>query len=302
MEFWTDSDAFWIILTGSLVAVSCGLLGCYLILRQMAMIGDAISHAVLPGIVIAFLVSNSLSSAPALLGAASVGLLATFLIETVHRNGRLQADASIGLVFTFLFAVGVIMVAALAKNVDIDQECVLYGEIAFVLFDDAVMGMPVSSFILVLNLIGILLVIGIGYRGLFLTTFDPAYARAIGVTTGVWHYLLMGMVSLTSVVSFESVGAILVVAFLIGPAAIAHLLTDRMPVMLLLASIAGIGAAVGGYYFAASLDASISGAMTTVLGLEFLLAFLFAPQRGLITKRFRKVDAPVDVSADARLR
>lgn len=302
MEFWTDSDAFWIILTGSLVAVSCGLLGCYLILRQMAMIGDAISHAVLPGIVIAFLVSNSLSSAPALLGAASVGLLATFLIETVHRNGRLQADASIGLVFTFLFAVGVIMVAALAKNVDIDQECVLYGEIAFVLFDDAVLGMPVSSFILVLNLIGILLVISIGYRGLFLTTFDPAYARAIGVTTGVWHYLLMGMVSLTSVVSFESVGAILVVAFLIGPAAIAHLLTDRMPVMLLLASIAGIGAAVGGYYFAASLDASISGAMTTVLGLEFLLAFLFAPQRGLITKRFRKVDAPVDVSADARLR
>ena len=302
MEFWTDSDAFWIILTGSLVAVSCGLLGCYLILRQMAMIGDAISHAVLPGIVIAFLVSNSLSSAPALLGAASVGLLATFLIETVHRNGRLQADASIGLVFTFLFAVGVIMVAALAKNVDIDQECVLYGEIAFVLFDDAVLGMPVSSFILVLNLIGILLVISIGYRGLFLTTFDPAYARAIGVTTGVWHYLLMGMVSLTSVVSFESVGAILVVAFLIGPAAIAHLLTDRMPVMLLLASIAGIGAAVGGYFFAASLDASISGAMTTVLGLEFLLAFLFAPQRGLITKRFRKVDAPVDVSADARLR
>lgn len=302
MEFWTDSDAFWIILTGSLVAVSCGLLGCYLILRQMAMIGDAISHAVLPGIVIAFLVSNSLSSAPALLGAASVGLLATFLIETVHRNGRLQADASIGLVFTFLFAVGVIMVAALAKNVDIDQECVLYGEIAFVLFDNALLGMPVSSFILVLNLIGILLVISIGYRGLFLTTFDPAYARAIGVTTGVWHYLLMGMVSLTSVVSFESVGAILVVAFLIGPAAIAHLLTDRMPVMLLLASIAGIGAAVGGYYFAANLDASISGAMTTVLGLEFLLAFLFAPQRGLITKRFRKVDAPVDVSADARLR
>jgi manganese/zinc/iron transport system permease protein len=268
----------------------------------MAMIGDAISHAVLPGIVIAFLVSNSLSSVPALLGAASVGLMATFLIETVHRSGRLQADASIGLVFTFLFAVGVIMVAALAENVDIDQECVLYGEIAFVLFDDAVLGMPVSSFILALNLIGVLLVIGVGYRGLFLTTFDPAYARAIGVTTGVWHYLLMGMVSLTSVVSFESVGAILVVAFLIGPAAIAHLLTDRMPVMLMLAALAGIGAAVGGYYFAASLDASISGAMTTVLGLEFLLAFLFAPQRGLITKRFRKVDAPVEASADAGLR
>ena len=197
MEFWTNSDAFWIILTGSLVAVSCGLLGCYLLLRQMSMIGDAISHAVLPGIVVAFLLSNSLSSLPALLGAASVGLAATFLIETVHRKGRMQSDASIGLVFTFLFAVGVIMVAALAENVDIDQECVLYGEIAFVLFDDAILGMPVSTFILAMDLLLILAVVALGYRGLFLTTFDPAYAAALGISTAVWHYLLMGMVSLT---------------------------------------------------------------------------------------------------------
>ncbi|MFT7588232.1 MAG: manganese/zinc/iron transport system permease protein [Limisphaerales bacterium] len=282
MEYFIASDSFWIMFTGALVAVSCGLLGCYLVLRQMAMIGDAISHAVLPGIVIAFLLTNSLSSVPAVLGAASVGLFSTFLIETVHRKGRLQSDASIGMIFTFMFALGVIMIAWKADNVDLDQECVLYGEVAFVTFDPPVLGMPVSTLILLGNLLLIALFIGIGYRGLFLTTFDPSYAKAIGISTAFWHYSLMGMVSMTSVVSFESVGAILVVAFLIGPAAIAHLLTDRMPVMLSIATVSGIIASIGGYYLASYLNASVAGAMTSVLGIEFIIVLLLAPGRGLL--------------------
>lgn len=281
-------DAFWVILTGSMVAVSCGMLGCYLVLRQMAMIGDAISHAVLPGIVIAFLLSNSLHSIPALIGAASVGLLCTFMVEFVSKKGRVQSDASIGMVFTFLFAVGVILVAVFAENVDIDQECVLYGEIAFVVFDPKIGRIPASTFIIACNLLLVLGFIFIGYRGLFLTTFDPAYASAIGISTGIWHYLLMGSVSLTSVVSFESVGAILVVAFLIGPPVIAYLLTDRLEIMLLLAALAGIASAIGGYYLAVWIDGSVAAAMTTVLGLLFLLTFLFAPERGLIMRRFSR--------------
>jgi len=116
----------------------------------------------------------------------------------------------------------------------------------------------------------VIVVLGVGYRGFFLTTFDPAFARALGFSTVAWHYVLMSLVSLTTVVSFESVGAILVVAFLVAPAAIAHLLTDRLPIMLLLAALVGISASAGGYFLAAALNANIAGAMTVVLGVEFV--------------------------------
>ncbi len=273
-----NADAFWIILTGSLVAVSSGLLGCYLLLRRMALIGDAISHAVLPGIAAAFLITGSLNSLPSLVGAATIGLACTWLIETVQKKAGVQGDAAMGIVFTFLFAVGVIMVSSLAGNADLDQECVLYGELAFVTFDDFVLGMPVSTAVLAANLLIVIAVIGLGYRGLFLTTFDPAFARALGISAGAWHYLLMSLVSLTTVVSFESVGAILVVAFLIGPAAIAHLLTDRMRVMLVISSVAGITASIGGYFLASALNANVAGSMTVVLGAEFAAVFLFGPK------------------------
>lgn len=271
------TDAFWIVLTGALVAVSSGLLGGFLLLRRMALIGDAISHAVLPGIVAAYLLSGSLHSLPALLGAAAVGLLSTVGIEALHRRGGLPGDASMGMVFTFLFALGVIGVSAFGGNADLDQECVLYGELAFVGFTERWMGIPAGTAVLAGNLVLVLAVIGIGWRGLFLTTFDPAYAAAIGVSTAFWHYLLMALVSLTTVVSFEAVGAILVVAFLIGPAAIGHLLTDRLPVLLGWAVASGVGASLGGYALAAALNANVAGSMTAVLGLEFVLAFALGP-------------------------
>jgi manganese/zinc/iron transport system permease protein len=128
-------DAFYIILTGSLVALCCGLLGSFLLLRQMAMVGDAISHAVLPGIVIAFLLSGSRDALPMLVGAAALGVLATVLIEWLRRVGRVQTDASIGLSYTTLFAIGIILISLFARQVDLDQECVLYGEIAYVPLD-----------------------------------------------------------------------------------------------------------------------------------------------------------------------
>jgi len=282
-------NAFWIILTGSLVAVTCGLLGCFLTLRKMAMIGDAIAHAVLPGIVIAFLLSGK-DSLPILIGAASFGLLTTFIIEYLQNTGKLQGDAAIGLTFTFLFAIGVILIAIYADQIDLDQDCVLHGEIAYVPLDtwltkSGINLGPTPVWILSTVFLLVLAMIIIGYKGLFLTTFDPAYALSIGISTTLWHYLLMGAVSLTTVVSFESVGAVLVVAFLVGPPSIAYLLTDRLPVMLLLSSIAGILASIGGYFLAVWIDGSIAGAMTVVLGIEFLLTFIFAPRYGLL--RFR---------------
>lgn len=269
------------IFTGCLVAVTCSLLGCYLILRRMAMVGDAISHAVLPGIVIAFLISGgSRESVTMLIGAACFGLITTFLIEFIHKKGKLQTDASIGVSFTSLFAFGVILLTLKANNVDLDQECVLYGDIAYIPFDTDVIWM------LLVVLLVILLFITLGYKELFLTTFDPSFAISVGISVTLWHYLLMGMVSLTTVASFQAVGAILVVAFLITPPATAYLLTDKFNTMLWLSVVFGISASFFGYWIAWTLNGSIAGAMAGVAGIQFFIALLLSPSQGILVKKF----------------
>lgn len=271
------------ILTGALVAVSCGLLGCYLILRKMAMVGDAISHAVLPGIVIAFLLSGgSREPLVMLIGAGGLGLVTTLLIEFFHRKGNLQTDASIGVSFTSLFALGVILVTAKAENVDLDQECVLYGDIAYVPFDTQLTWMV--GFMLALVIIFVIT----GYKELMLTSFDPGFAAGTGVSVNLWHYLLMGMVSLNTVASFEAVGAILVVAFLIIPPATAYLLTDKLRSMLWLSALFGITSSFFGYWIAWGLNGSIAGAMAGFAGVQFSLVLLFSPTQGIIRRRWRK--------------
>jgi manganese/zinc/iron transport system permease protein len=267
------SDAFWIILTGCLVAVTSGLLGCFLVLRKMAMVGDAISHAVLPGIAVAFLISGSRSSVPMLLGAAAFGMLCTFMIELFHKKAKVQEDAAIGISFTWLFAIGVILITYFADQVDLDQECVLYGEIGFVSFETW-KGIPIAVWTLGVLFLLLLSMLYKGYKGLYITTFDPDYAATLGISVIGWHYALMGAVSVTTVFTFESVGAILVVAFLIVPAATAFLLTKKLKTMLWLSAGIGIIASFAGYYIALLLNASISGSMVMVLGLEFGIAFL----------------------------
>lgn len=273
-------DAFWIILAGTLVAIPCGLLGCYLILRQMAMVGDAISHAILPGIVIAFFISGSREPISMLLGAGILGILTTFLIEFFHSKARLATDAAIGVTFTWLFALGVILISVFAGQIDLDQECVLYGEIAYVPIDlwvtssGQVMG-PRVIYLMGTVFLLVLTFIIIGYKELFLTTFDPNFAAATGVSVGLWHYLLMGAVSFTTVGAFESVGAILVVALIIVPPATAYLLTEDLRKMLLLTAGIGVVVSFMGYYLAVWLDGSIAGAMSVVAGALFGMAFIY---------------------------
>lgn len=280
--------AFFIITTASVIAVSCGLLGCFLILRKMAMVGDAISHAVLPGIVIAFLISGSRGNLAMLAGAAVIGVLTTILIEILHKKINLQEDASIGVTFTSLFALGVILISSFTGQVDLDQECVLYGEIAYVPLDPILLGNGLNIGPRALWISGTVLVIIIlalvkGYKGLALTTFNSDYAKALGVSTAFWHFGFMGLVSLTTVVSFESVGAILVVALLIAPPATAYLLTESLKKMLWLTALLGILTAVGGYYLALILDGSIAGAMATFAGVLFAVAWGWSRIKGKAT-------------------
>lgn len=283
-------DAIYIILTSSLFAISCGLLGCFLILRKMAMVGDAISHAVLPGIVIAFLLTGTRDSFEMIIGAALLGILCTFFIEFFHKKAKLQTDAAIGVTFTSLFALGVILISVFAGQVDLDQECVLYGEIAYVPIDlwisDSGVNMgPRALYISALTLIVNILFIRVGFKQLYLTTFDPAFAATTGISVALWNYLLMGSVSMTTVAAFDSVGAILVVALLVAPPATAYLLTDNFRRMLLITCGIAIVISILGYYLAVMLDGSIAGAVVAVAGVLFGIAYLFSPSNGILMRR-----------------
>lgn len=295
----------WIILTGSLTAVACALVGCFLVLRRMAMLGDAISHAVLPGIVIAFLVTGSRSSPGMLLGAGALGVLTAVVVEFLHKRGRLQEDAAIGVTFTWLFALGVILVSALAGQIDLDQDCVLYGEIAYVPWDTFRLGGvdlgPHSVWRLSGLVILILAFVLLGYSRLKLVSFDSVLATSLGVNVALWHYLLMGAVSITTVASFEIVGAILVVALLVAPPATAYLLTDRLGRMLWLASALGVASTVGGYFLSRWLNASIAGCMGVVAGLFYFAALFFSPTHGILLRRWRSGRSMLEVPGTAAL-
>ncbi|HEX2896630.1 MAG TPA: metal ABC transporter permease [candidate division Zixibacteria bacterium] len=269
------SPDFWVILTGILAASACGLIGTFLVLRQNAMLGDAISHAVLPGLALGFLITSSRGVVPMIVGAGLMGLLTAFLTEFLARTGRLYRDSSLGIVFTSLFSVGVILIAAFAGQVDLDQECVLYGEIAYTPWDTFIWGGanlgPRSVWILGTVLLINTFFIILFYKQLKITSFDPALAKTLGISDRLWHYLLTAIISLTVVASFESVGAILVVAMLIIPGATAFLLTQRLRLLLILSVIIGIASAVGGYFGASATNTSIAGFMAVVGGLIFTI-------------------------------
>ena len=294
--------SFWIILTGALVGSACALLGTFLVLRKMSLIGDAISHAVLPGIVLAFLLSGSRAAIPMFLGAAALGILTTALIELFRDKWQVQEDASIGIVFTSLFALGVVLISLYVGNVDLDQQCVLYGEIAYTPWDIFLLGgtslgprpVWILGFVLIVNTLFVTLF----YKELQISSFDPAMAVSVGINASVVHYILMGAVSMTTVAAFESVGAILVVAMLIVPGAAAYLWSDRLPRILALAVGFGILSSIGGYYLSSWWNSSIAGAMTTVLGVIFLFSFLAAPDQGLISKLLHQLRLSVRMTRD----
>jgi len=274
-------NEFWIILTASIVAINAALLGCFLLLRKMSMVGDAISHAVLPGIVVAYYLSGDKTSILLLIGATLMGVLTSYLIIFLSKKARIQGDASIGITYTLLFAVGMIMISTWLKgNVDIDMECVLYGDVALINLDKIIIDGnlyigPRAFYVEIIAFAIIIVSLLWGYKGFKILSFNEDYAQSLGIRTGRWHYFLMTLVSLTTVVAFEVVGAILVVGFLIVPPATAQLLTNRLPFMLIVAALLGIVSAIGGYYVAVWLNVSITGAMIVVSGLIFSLAFIY---------------------------
>lgn len=278
-------------LVAVVTAMACALPGAFLVLRRMAMMSDAISHAILPGIVIGFFITESLGSPLLLIGAALTGLITVALVELIERTGLVREDAAIGIVFPVLFSIGVILIARFAGDVHLDTDAVLLGELAFTPFNRIeIAGMdmgPRALWIMGIVLIANALFLGLFYKELKLATFDAALAATLGFMPGVLHYALMGMVSITAVSAFDAVGSILVVALMVGPPATAYLLTDRLDVMIGLSAALGIANALLGYALAAWLDASIAGSMAAMAGMLFGLALLGAPHRGLFAQMHR---------------
>ena len=275
-----------IALTAVFTAVSCALLGAFLVLRKMTMVGDAISHAVLPGIAVAYWLSQSRASLWMFLGAAAVGVLATIIIELLRKKLKVPSEASIGRTFTTLFALGVILVTFWSDSVDLDQECVLYGEIAYVPFNTWSLGGlnmgPIALWSSGLLLLAVLAYTFIGFKGLKMSSFNEDYAAVLGIGVAAWNLSLMAMVSFATVVSFESVGAILVVALLVVPAATAYLLVEKLHLLLIGAGSIALLAALGGYALSRWMDTSIAGTVATLLGVQFLIVLLY---HQLIQKR-----------------
>ncbi|WP_317129944.1 metal ABC transporter permease [Algoriphagus algorifonticola] len=279
-----DTNAFLIIFTASLIAISCGLLGVFMMLRKMSMTGDAISHAVLPGIVIGFFISGTQRGIEVIIGAGLLGILATLIIDWLRKKAKVQLDASIGITFTLLFAIGIILINMLAYKVDLDQECVLYGEIAYLPIDLWItksgfsLG-PRITWLAVLNLLLVITFIWLLFKELKLTSFDESFGIVLGIPAGAINLALMSMVSYTTVSSFEAVGAILVVALLVVPPATAFLWTKQIKSLIKLTIGIGIGISVIGYYLAFWLDSSIAGMMVSVAGFVFLTSAVLTSKK-----------------------
>lgn len=287
-------------LIACLVAVACAIPGTFLVLRKMAMISDAISHSILPGIVIGFFITQDLNSPLLILLAALTGIITVVLVEYIQKTGLVKEDTAIGLVFPTLFSIGVILIAKNANDVHLDVDAVLLGELAFAPFDRLLIsGIDVGP--KSLWIIGSILIITIGllfafFKELKLSTFDVGLSSALGFSPAIIHYGLMTVSSVTTVGAFDAVGAILVVALMIAPAATAYLLTTNLKHMLFYAICFGVFSAIFGYWLAHWLDASIAGSITTMLGLLFLLVYLFAPNKGIISVMYREKQQRIEVS------
>lgn len=281
VEPWTENmpGTLWMVLMAVLIGIPCALLGNYLILRRMALVGDAISHSVLPGLVLAYLVFRSLGTGAMLAGAMLAGLATTLIIEFIVSRSRLKSDAATGITYTTLFALGVFLVNRYAGRVHLDAECVLFGELEYVPLAESsslILGawgaVPLPLLIGVGVLVAVIAFIILLYKELTLTSFDPGLARSIGVRAGFVHYALMALLSVVVVISLENVG-LLVVALLVLPGSTAQFFTRRLLRLHVLAVILCITAVLGGFHLAAWLLCPTAAAIAVCGGAQFTLAW-----------------------------
>ncbi|WP_234410560.1 metal ABC transporter permease [Caldalkalibacillus mannanilyticus] len=256
-----------------LVGIICGVIGCFIILRGMALMGDAISHAVLPGVAISYMLGIGF-----FWGAVVTGVLTAIGIGYISQNTRIKEDSAIGIMFTAAFALGIVLIN-LMRGVSVDLYHILFGNVLGVSSQDLVI-------VAVIGVI-VLAVIILFFKELLISTFDPIMSKAIGLPTNLIHYFLMLLLSLVTVASLKTVGIVLVVAMLITPGATAYLLTDRLSIMLWISSFIGVLSSVSGLFLSYTLDVSSGAAIVLVATFFFMLAMLFSPKQGILSKAIK---------------
>lgn len=306
------------ILAGTLAAITCGLLGNFLVLRRLSLMGDAISHSVLPGLVIAFLITTTRSPLVMFIGATIAGIVTVVLVELVKRLGRVEPGAAMGVVFSILFALGVLLIEqAAARHVDLDADCVLHGQLEMLAWYDApdslaglfnwstIEAMPRQVTTLAIMCALAFGFVAVLFKELRIAAFDPELATTQGFSAPLMHYLLMIFVAGATVASFEAVGSILVIAMLICPAATARLLTDRMLPQVALSIAVALVCGVVGYIAATAVPAAFdkdsvnaAGSMTVVAGMLVIAAVIASPRHGLIARSIRRRALARSVACD----
>lgn len=257
-----------------LAAVNCGLIGSFLMLRGQSMMGDAISHAVLPGIVVAFIFTQSRAPMVMLLGAVGAAILMSLLVAFLKVTIKISHEGAIGIGFTSFFALGVVLLSIYAEKVDLDMDCVLYGSLALAAFETwGDMG-PSAIYILLGLLLGNMTFIFMAFPCLVLTSFDDHFARSVGVHTQRWYYALILLTAVNTVFIFTIVGAPLVLGFLVIPPAIAYLFVNNVTSLLLYTLAIDVILSVFGHLLAVSLDCTLPGAMIAVGGVLFVVIFM----------------------------
>jgi manganese/iron transport system permease protein len=257
-----------------LIAAAAGALSCFLVLKGWSLMGDAISHAVLPGVVLAYI-----AGIPLLLGAFAAGMVCATAVGFLAGNSRVKEDTVMGVVFSGMFGLGIVLYTAIQTEVHLDH--ILFGHMLGVGWDDVLETGLIAAFAL-----GTVIA---RRRDLLLFAFDPQHARAVGLSTGLLHYGLLAIIALVVVGALEAVGLILAIALLIGPGATAHLMTDRFDRMMLVSIGTAVLAAAGGIVLSFHLDADPAASIVVVLTGLFVLAFLFAPKHGILWRQGRPV-------------
>lgn len=284
VDFWLDPwrspTNLWLVATAALTALACGIPGTFLVLRRMSLTGDAISHSVLPGIVIGFLISGSLDSPWLILGAAASGWLSVMLIEALHRRGGVREDAATGVVFTAMFALGLVMLRLAASRVDLDPDCVLFGNLETAIHGASVRLGTLDVPVIVLSTGGAALLGSVFthllYHRLLGSSFDPSLARLTGQSPALVQSLLLGLTAAVVVAAFQTVGAVMAVALLVLPAASSLMLARRLPQVLGGVVLHSIAAATSGFYLASWADCNLGAAVVLAGAGWFLVAWMIA--------------------------
>ncbi len=281
-------DELWVIATAAVCAIACAIPGVFLMLKRASLLGDAISHAILPGLAVAFMVSGSRNPIVMMFGALIAGILTASLSTSLRSLRVIKEDAALGIVFTSFFALGVILISWTARSVDLDPGCVLYGLVEFSAFDTVqIFSLDVPRSFVNLSIMAVInaFLVTVFFKELTIAIFDRQLAATLGLYPRLLNYALMVLVTITTVASFEAVGSILVVSMLITPAATAYLLSTRLSHIIILAVLIGVCSAVGGYAGALSLNTSVAGMMSVIAALFFVAALLLSPTDGVIKNR-----------------